>query len=248
MKLLTLTKISIISLMIVGFIFSISTYNYDREVNRIISSNKVVMITFDDGPSACADEKILDVLDKYDVKATFFMTGINLSKYVNNTSIKKVVDRMIQGGHSIGNHSYYHNEYINNQVQLVKELNDVNDMIKHVYNENGKKIESKDIPIRMPYLQYYRGLGYVQKKVANPYWVRGYLGTDYLEEKTGKEEILNQYFSHLRNGQIFVAHTRDYAKVWLPEFLETLLKHGYAFANFTKDTPSYYLNYGKLGS
>lgn len=241
-------KISITLIVIIGFIFSFLTYNSNKEIGKIITNKKVVMITFDDGPSATADQEILDVLDKYNVKATFFMTGVNLLKYYTDSGIKNVVDRMIKGGHSIGNHSYYHNKYINNQVQLVKELNDVNELIKHAYSQNGKMIESKDIPVRMPYLQYYRGLGYVQNKVENPYWVRGYLGTDYLEETTGKNKILNQYFSHLKKGQIFVAHTRDYAKVWLPDFFVALQNKGYEFANFTKNTPAYYLNYGKLGN
>ncbi|ATZ21802.1 polysaccharide deacetylase family protein [Mesoplasma tabanidae] len=241
-------KISIVLIMLVGFIFSISSYKSNREVGKIITKEKVLMLTFDDGPSATDDWEIMNILDQYDVKATFFMTGVNLEKYDTDPGIKKVVDRMIKDGHSLGNHSYYHNKYINNQTQLVKELNDVNDLIKYVYEQNGQTIESKDIPIRMPYLQYYRGLGYVQRKVKNPYWVRGYLGTDYLEEETGKDKILNQYYSHLSNGKILVAHTRGYAKVWLPEFLETLQSQGYKFANFTQNSNSFYKNYGRLGS
>ncbi|AVN61221.1 polysaccharide deacetylase family protein [Mesoplasma florum] len=240
-------KLIIIFLMLICFIFSFISMSHNKEVNKIKTKEKVVMLTFDDGPSASADEQILDILKQYNIKATFFMTGINLEKYETEPGVKRVVDRMVNEGHTLGNHSYYHSEYINDQKQLVKELNDVNDMIIKAYAENGKIVESKDIPIRMPYLQYYRGLGYVQSKVKNPFWVRGYLGTDFLEEKTGKNEIIKQYMDNLKKGQIFVAHTRDYAKEWLPEFIETLQEKGYKFSNFTKNSESYWSNYGKLG-
>ncbi|WP_106078987.1 polysaccharide deacetylase family protein [Mesoplasma coleopterae] len=241
-------KILIVFTILAGFIFSLSSFKSNKEVGKIVTKEKVLMLTFDDGPSATEDWEIMNILDQYNVKATFFMTGVNLEKYDSDPGIKKVVDRMIKDGHSLGNHSYYHNKYTNNQTQLVKELNDVNNLIKGIYEQNGISIETKDIPIRMPYLQYYRGLGYVQKKVGNPYWVRGYLGTDYLGEETGKDKILKQYYSHLSNGKILVAHTREYAKVWLPEFLETLQSEGYKFANFTQNTNHYYQNYGKLGN
>ncbi len=65
--------------------------------------NKLCAITFDDGPSADPEltSLVLDKLDKYHVKATFFVVGKNL----NNTT-KPVIDRMFRGGHEIGNHSW----------------------------------------------------------------------------------------------------------------------------------------------
>ena len=65
------------------------------------NGNKIVYLTFDDGPSANT-AKILNILDKYNAKATFFVTG-NGKKY--NYLIKQAHDK----GHTIGLHTYTHN-------------------------------------------------------------------------------------------------------------------------------------------
>lgn len=65
------------------------------------NGNKIVYLTFDDGPSSNT-KKLLDVLDRYNVKATFFVTG-NGQKY--NSYIKEAYDK----GHTIGLHTYTHN-------------------------------------------------------------------------------------------------------------------------------------------
>lgn len=64
---------------------------------------KFAYLTFDDGPSATVTPAILDILDEYNIKATFFVVGTMVEKYPE--IVKEVYDR----GHSIGNHSYSHN-------------------------------------------------------------------------------------------------------------------------------------------
>src|SRR5690606_1350597 len=60
-----------------------------------------VYLTFDDGPSKLT-EGVLDVLAKYDIKATFFVLGEKVEQY------PKLAQRIVEEGHSIGNHSYNH--------------------------------------------------------------------------------------------------------------------------------------------
>ncbi|ELL44680.1 polysaccharide deacetylase family protein [Spiroplasma melliferum] len=220
-----------------------TTSNY--EVNRINTKQKIVMLTFDDGPTV-ADEKILDILKQENIKATFFQTGKNIARYDSEPTIKHVLDRIINEGHAIGNHSYFHQKYMTKQKTLINELQATNNLIKKVYKANNISISDINIPIRMPYLQYYRGLDYVQKKLNIPYWIRGYLGTDYDEEKAGKDLILKQYKSHLKPGIIFVAHTRAYAQSWLKDLIVWLKQQGYQFASFNQNNASYYGNYGNL--
>ena len=64
---------------------------------------KVAYLTFDDGPSTNNTPKILDILNKYNIKATFFVIGQNAEK--NSDLIKKEVS----DGHVVGNHTYSHN-------------------------------------------------------------------------------------------------------------------------------------------
>lgn len=59
-------------------------------------------LTFDDGPDLKYTPKILDILKKYNVKATFFVVGTQVIKY------PAVFQRIVREGHEIGNHSYQH--------------------------------------------------------------------------------------------------------------------------------------------
>ena len=66
---------------------------------------KVAYITFDDGPSTENTKNILDILDEYDIKATFFVTG---SAVESNEQTKKLLKQEASRGHAIGNHTYSH--------------------------------------------------------------------------------------------------------------------------------------------
>ena len=85
---------------------------------------KVVYLTFDDGPSSSTN-KILDILDKNDIKATFFITGHSLERAGH--SGKEALKRMYNSGNAIANHSYSHDYnvlYPNSKLDLVAFLND----------------------------------------------------------------------------------------------------------------------------
>lgn len=75
---------------------------YPRACWRMNASERAVYLTFDDGPIPEVTPWVLDVLDKYKVKATFFMVGDNVRKHPDE--YKMVVER----GHRIGNHSHNH--------------------------------------------------------------------------------------------------------------------------------------------
>lgn len=75
-------------------------------ISRGQTGENMVALTFDDGPSEPTTRQILDLLDKYSVKATFFVSGINALRYPE--IIKDIVSR----GHSIGNHSLSHNPFL----------------------------------------------------------------------------------------------------------------------------------------
>ena len=80
-------------------------------------------LTFDDGPIPEVTPKVLAILDRYGVKATFFMVGENIDKH------PEVFRQVVEAGHAIGNHTYNHlkgwytpyNEYIANVDKFPKE-------------------------------------------------------------------------------------------------------------------------------
>lgn len=63
---------------------------------------KVVYLTFDDGPIPEVTPLVLEILNKYNVKATFFMVGDNVQKYPH------IFESVKQHGHAVGNHTYHH--------------------------------------------------------------------------------------------------------------------------------------------
>ncbi len=89
-------------------------YAYDsREVQNYIfkggypsDREKVVFLTFDDGPSLDNTPRVLDILKANDVKGTFFVLGSNVEK---GEEYKNMLRRTIAEGHAIANHGYSHN-------------------------------------------------------------------------------------------------------------------------------------------
>lgn len=91
---------------------------------------KVIALTFDDGPHKRVTDLILDVLQKHQVKATFFVLGQNVA------SLPLVVQRMHEQGHEIGNHSWSHRNLTKLSVEeLDKEMTDTNEQIYNVIGQ-----------------------------------------------------------------------------------------------------------------
>jgi len=75
-------------------------------ISRGISGKKNVALPFDDGPADPTTKQVLELLDKYSMKATFFVTGVNAA--LHPAIIKDIIGR----GHAIGNHSLNHNPFL----------------------------------------------------------------------------------------------------------------------------------------
>ena len=75
---------------------------FGKNVIRLDTEQRVVSLTFDDGPHPPYTDRLLDILAKHNVKATFFMIGNRIEKY------PETVHRVIAEGHQVGNHSYSH--------------------------------------------------------------------------------------------------------------------------------------------
>src|SRR6476469_9362543 len=69
-------------------------------VYRVPTREKVVALTFDDGPHPTFTPELLRLLDRYHVKATFFMIGSRMQQY------PEIVKAVRARGHAIGNHTY----------------------------------------------------------------------------------------------------------------------------------------------
>ncbi len=78
-------------------------YNSEYIIRKFKTDQKIAYLTFDDGPDPMLTEKVLLILKKYGIPATFFVIAEKAQRY--SEIIKKILD----DGHSIGNHSLNHN-------------------------------------------------------------------------------------------------------------------------------------------
>lgn len=76
--------------------------SYPKLITNVETKKPVVALTFDDGPHPVDTPRVLDVLEKHQAKATFFMVGEAAKKY------PEIVRMVAQAGHAIGNHSWDH--------------------------------------------------------------------------------------------------------------------------------------------
>jgi peptidoglycan/xylan/chitin deacetylase (PgdA/CDA1 family) len=84
-------------------------------IARVDTQDKVVALTFDDGPHPLHTPRVLDLLERHHVKATFFMMGRNVERFP--AIARQVLDR----GHEIGNHSYSHPKLVLMSPRRVRE-------------------------------------------------------------------------------------------------------------------------------
>lgn len=80
------------------------TVQYEMVKSQNIAlTDKIIYLTFDDGPSPTVTGEVLDILKQYDIRATFFVQGRNAVRH------PELIKRVYDEGHIIGNHSYSHN-------------------------------------------------------------------------------------------------------------------------------------------
>jgi peptidoglycan/xylan/chitin deacetylase (PgdA/CDA1 family) len=172
-----------------------------------------VYLTFDDGPIPEMTPMILDILDRYDVKATFFCVGDNVRKHPD------LYRMLLERGHKVGNHTYNH-------IQGVKYRSE--NYIRNVA-EAAKLIDSNLFRpphghMRAP--QFYR----LRKMFKIVMW--DVVTRDYSPHMTARG-VFNNVRRYARNGSIIVFHDSLKAigriEEALPASIEWLQKQGYEF-------------------
>lgn len=181
--------------------------------------SKKVYLTFDEGYEAGYTEKILAVLKENDVKATFFITA----HYVNTKP--ELVQKMIDEGHIIGNHTVNHKsmpDLDNNTIK--KEVMDLHTAIYEKYKYEMKYIRPPKGEYSQRTVAFTNTLGYktVMWSFAYDDWDENKQG----RESYAKEKILN----NVHNGAIILLHgnSKDNANV-LDECIKEIKKMGYEF-------------------
>lgn len=178
---------------------------------EIPSSAKEVYLTFDDGPTPEVTEWVLNELDKFDAKATFFCLGKNVA--ANPELYKQILAR----GHRVGNHSFSHLKGFRTKAKVYKKDAD----------RAAELIDSK--LFRPP---YGRILPAHVRHLTQDYTVIMWtvLSVDY-NPKVSEQQVLRNVLENVRPGSIIVFHDSLKASknlyYALPVVLEYLKEQGY---------------------
>ncbi len=110
--------------------FDIRSNYFTTTICKSSTTEKVIALTFDDGPHEKTEE-ILDVLLKHNVKATFFCIGKQIEKY------PKIAERIINEQHVIGNHSYSHSKWNGffSTKKMISEIQQNKALVAKLYNK-----------------------------------------------------------------------------------------------------------------
>ena len=177
------------------------------------NSNQVAL-TFDDGPVPGKTEVILEILERYNVPASFFCIGNRVKEH------PQIVSKIHAKGHVVGNHSYWHGKLFDLQMPsaIAKELDDTSQII---FETLGVKPEF----FRPPY-------GVTNPMVASAIRQGGYktIGWSVRSLDTvinDSEKLFSKVTAPLKGGDIVLFHDFSDATIqMLPKFIEYIQKSG----------------------
>ena len=186
------------------------------------SSKKAVALTFDDGPDTKNTSQLLDILQKYNVKASFFVTGKNCME--NPDLLKNIFFQ----GHVIGNHSYTHSGTFDlfSSSKMKKEIELTNEEIKKITGKNPKFFRPP-YGVTNPMLKK-------AFKAVNMYSIGWSLRS--LDTVLGEDKLIKKLKDNTRPGDIILFHdtTKNIAKT-LETYINWLLENNYKIV----DLPSF---------
>ena len=198
---------------------------------RLNVGDKVVALTFDDGPSREWTPKILDELKKAGVKATFFMIGKHVAQYPG------IVKRVAAEGHEIGNHSYDHHVIIYYKTdELEKEIRITEKLIKDLTGQTTRYFRPPKAWINNQEKKKIKEMGYevVLWSLNSKDWVN-------FDEKY----IVRYLLHYVRSGDIILFHdaggffgteggNRNETVKTIPKLIEKLKNKGYRFVTISE--------------
>jgi len=183
---------------------------------NVPNNDNCIYLTFDDGPTKNITSNTLDILSDFNIKATFFCIG----KQVEDNPL--LFSRIIDEGHSIGNHSYSHLKgWTTNSESYIEDV------------EKGQEITNSQL-FRPPYGKIKRSQ---LKKISNTskiiFW--DVLPGDF-SPYTSPDDIVLNTINNVESGSIIVLHDNNKCgeKMLqaLPSIIKGLVEKGFKFSSF----------------
>ena len=185
---------------------------------KLPPGNKVIALTFDDGPWPSSTAKVLDILKKNNIKGTFFVVGQNVKNYPDLTK------RVVTDGHIIANHTWHHWYHHMNAQTAAYEVANTTDII---YKTTGIKTSL----FRPPGGNMRNGVAAYAK--SNKYAVIMWSSDSMDYSRPGVSRLINNIFREAKPGGIVLMHDgggdRSHTVKALPEIISRFRKQGYEF-------------------
>ena len=180
--------------------------------------DKVVYLTFDDGPTLLITDWVLQQLQQYNAKATFFCIGKNIEEQ------PEIFKRLLESGNAIGNHTQNHingwscstTAYLNNIIECEDSIGNLGNQVQKYFRPPYGKITPS------------QATAVLQKDFKIVMW--DVLSADF-DQTITPEKCLNNVLKHVKPGSIIIFH--DSEKAWqnlqytLPKVLQYLKENNF---------------------
>lgn len=221
--------ILVLSVFITYFYFNdpaVFTFSNQKSlpIYRVDTNEKKVAITFDVNWGKDRTEEILEILDKHDAKATFFLIG----KWIDyNEQNVELVKEMHKRGHELGNHSNLHPDFTNlSREKIIKELEITDSRIYELTNKRNKLFRFPKGEYDQESIEIVKSLGYIpiQWDVDSIDW-----------KEQGAEVEYNRVSSKIKPGSIILFHNNtQYTPENLDKIIGEFKKQGYKFVTVSE--------------
>jgi peptidoglycan/xylan/chitin deacetylase (PgdA/CDA1 family) len=204
-------------------------YLWDKK--RECRGKRVLYLTFDDGPIPEVTPWVLDILEQYNAKATFFLIGDNIDKH------PEIFQDVLRSGHRLGNHTYNHlngrktdtSFYMENIARTDKKIAE---SIQKMAPEFLFEYKNKGKIFRPPYGQLKKDQARLIRKEHYSIVLYDTLAYDW-EQQINGEKCTKNVLNNAENGSIVLFHDSLKAfknlKIALPKVLEHFSAQGYDF-------------------
>ncbi|PTL80782.1 polysaccharide deacetylase family protein [Vitiosangium sp. GDMCC 1.1324] len=160
--------------------------------DRVETTEKVVALTFDDGPRPGQTEAVLGILKRHGVKASFFMVGENIERN------RELAARVLAEGHQLGNHSYSHHRLIFKSPSFIREEIDKTDALLREVGVEGESL------FRAPYGKKLVVLPWLLKQGGRKHITFDAVSRD--DETQDVDLLTSRVMESVRPGSIILFH------------------------------------------
>ena len=195
-------------------------------IDRVETLEKVVALTFDDGPAKGSTQRILEILQTHRVQATFFLTGEGIEKNPDEARL------IVEAGHEVGNHSYSHQRMVfKSRAFITGELERTDELIRgagykgpiHFRPPYGKKL------VALPMYLAENNIKSITWDVA---------AESYDKDMNDAQGLVDRTLAAVQPGSIVLMHvmfkSRESSMQAVPDIIEGLRDKGYRFVTVSE--------------